>query len=124
MPKLEKLHTPGVLEFCASRNLTNGQLDGYSMEQGDIQSCTTSRWLTDGSDHNRKKNSSMWSDDVLSVLFYFLAAVPTLKVSLLCLRIIKLFLLSLKHFCWPLEVGFTTWLLQQIEQIMVISENI
>ncbi len=40
-----------------------------------------SRWLTDGSDHNRNYTFSMWPDNDLSFLCYFLEAIPSLKVS-------------------------------------------
>ncbi len=47
----------------------------------DLQRCANSRWLTDGSDHNSNNNSSMWPDNMLAVLSYFFAAIPTLNVS-------------------------------------------
>ncbi len=40
-----------------------------------------SRWLTDGSDHNRNYNFSMWLDNVAAILCYFLVAIPLLKLS-------------------------------------------
>ncbi len=65
------LHIPGFLKFCSSRTLTsgrnsserNGQLDGYLVRQCCFEvllRCTTSRWLTDGSDRHRINNFSMW----------------------------------------------------------------
>ncbi len=39
-----------------------------------------SRWLTNGSDHNRNYNFSMLSDNDLSILCYFPAAITSLKV--------------------------------------------
>ncbi len=47
----------------------------------DLQRCANSRWLSDGSDHNSNKDSSMGPDNVLTALCYFLAALPKLKVS-------------------------------------------
>ncbi len=75
----------GFLKFCASGNGENGQLEGHSTEQcisRDIQRCTNSRWLTDVSKHNRNNHLSIRPDVVLPALCYFLAAIPTLKVSL------------------------------------------
>ncbi len=80
----------GVYYFF-SRNRTsgmnnaswNGQPEGYCSRQcvfEDLQRWTTSRRLTDGSDYNRNNNSSMWPDNVLTVLCYFLAAISMLKV--------------------------------------------
>ncbi len=40
----------------------------------DLQRCAKSRWLTDGSDHNRNNNFLMWPDNVMTILCYFLAA--------------------------------------------------
>ncbi len=47
----------------------------------DIQRCADSRWLTDGPDNNRNYNLSMWPDNVPTILCYFFAAIPLLKVS-------------------------------------------
>ncbi len=74
----------------SSRNLTcvrnnserNGQLEGYSERKcvsEDLQRCANSRCPTNGSDHNRNNNFSMWADIVLC---YFLVAIPAMKVSL------------------------------------------
>ncbi len=90
--KIEMLHIPGFPKFCFSRNLTvgrkdgerNGQLESCSAREcafEDLQRCANSKWLTDGFDHNRNNNSSMWSDNVLAVLCYILAAIPMPKVS-------------------------------------------
>ncbi len=85
--KLEMLHIPGFLKFCSPRNLTsrgNRQREGFSAMQRvfeNLQRCANSSWQTDGPDHNRNNNSSMWPDNVLTVLCYSLAALPTLKVS-------------------------------------------
>ncbi len=40
-----------------------------------------SRWLTDGSDHNRNYNFSMRLDNVPTILCYFLVAISSLKLS-------------------------------------------
>ncbi len=55
--------------------------NGRQCDFENLQRCANSRWLTDGSDHNRNYNFSMWPDNDLSVLCYFLAAIPSLKVS-------------------------------------------
>ncbi len=58
--------------------------EGYSARQGafeDLQRCANSRWLTDGFDHNRIYNFSMWPDNVLTILCCFLASVSSRKVS-------------------------------------------
>ncbi len=58
--------------------------EGFSARQcvcDELQRCADSRWLIDGSDHYRNNNSSMWPDNVLTVLGYSLAALPTLEVS-------------------------------------------
>ncbi len=90
--KWEMLHIPGFLKFISSQNLSSGrsngernrQLEGCSARQynfEDLQRCANSSWLTDGSDHNRNYNFSMWPHSDLSILCYFLAAVPSLKFS-------------------------------------------
>ncbi len=76
------LHVQGFLKFLNGEG--NGKLEGYSAGQcdfEDLQRCANSRWLTDGSDHSSNYNFSVWSDDDLSILCYFLAAIPSLKVS-------------------------------------------
>ncbi len=76
------IHIPGLLKFCSSRNLTSGKnygertghLEGYSSRQcaiEDTQRCANSRWLTDGYEHNRNLNLSMWPDNVKTTLCYF-----------------------------------------------------
>ncbi len=40
-----------------------------------------SRWQTDGSDYNKNGNLSMWPNNVLTILYYKSAALPSLKVS-------------------------------------------
>ncbi len=100
------LHIPGFPKFCSSRNLTSGrnsgerkgQLEGYSSRQcafDDLQRCANSRWLT-GHDHNRNYNFSMWPDNVPTILCYFLAAFPSLKVSLHAYGINHMFTLLFK----------------------------
>ncbi len=79
------LHIGEFLKFCSSHLTSgrnngeiNGPLEGYSARQcvfEDLQRCANSRWLTNGSDHNRNNNN------VLTILCYFLAAIPSLKVS-------------------------------------------
>ncbi len=62
-----------------------GLLEGYFTEKcisGDLQRWTNSRWLTDGSDHNRNNNATIWP----TIFYDFLAAIPMLKVPQLCLR--------------------------------------
>ncbi len=57
----------------------NGHLERNSARQcdfEDLQRCANSRWLTDGSDHNRNYDLSMWLDNDLSILCYFLATFP------------------------------------------------
>ncbi len=44
------------------------------------------RWLTYRSDHPSNTNSSMWPDNVLTVLSYFFAETQMLETLLLCLR--------------------------------------
>ncbi len=69
--KLEMLHIPGFLKFYSSRHLTseknngkrNSELEGFSARQctfDDFQRYANSRWLTEGTDHNRNNNFSMW----------------------------------------------------------------
>ncbi len=75
------VYIPGFLKFSSSRNLTSGrnncerneQLEGYSARQcdfEDLQWCADSRWLTNGSDHNRNYNFSMWPDNDLPILLF------------------------------------------------------
>ncbi len=59
---------------------TTGRLLRETMCFEDIKRRTISR-----SDHNRDNNSSMWPDNVRTILCYFLAALKTLKISELCL---------------------------------------
>ncbi len=54
-----------------------------------------SRWLTDGSGHNRNNNHTMWPEHVLTVLGYFLAAISILKVSLYVYGIKRVYFTSL-----------------------------
>ncbi len=72
--KLEMLAIPGFMKFCSTRNLTIGRNNGI--------------WKANLRDnvflmaaHNRNTNPPMWPDNVLTVFCYFLAAIPTLKVS-------------------------------------------
>ncbi len=75
------LGIPEVLFFTKSHKWkklrrtkwTTGRLLHEAMHFEDIQRRTTSRWLTDGSDHNRNNNSLMRPGNV--------AALPTLKIS-------------------------------------------
>ncbi len=46
----------------------------------DSQRCAESRWLTDGTNNHRNYNLSMWPDNILTILCYFFAAIPSLKV--------------------------------------------
>ncbi len=75
-----------VMVFTKSYNgERNGRPEGYSARQcafEDLQRCADSRWLTDGLDHNTAYNFSMWPDNVLTILYYLLAAIPSLKNSL------------------------------------------
>ncbi len=62
----------------------NGQREGFFVRQcvfEDLQRCANSRWMTGGSDHNRNNKSSMWPDNILTILCYYLAALHTMKVS-------------------------------------------
>ncbi len=80
------LHILGILEFYSSRNVTCGRNNSGRNEQmkgflearhcvfEDLQRCANWRRLTDGSDHSRNINPSMWPNNVLTVLCYFLSA--------------------------------------------------
>ncbi len=46
----------------------------------DLQLCANSRWLADGSDHDRNNDFLMWPNNVLTILGYVLAEIPSLKV--------------------------------------------
>ncbi len=77
------LHIPGFLKFCGRNNgERNRQLEGYSARHCAFEErCANSRWLSNGSDHNITYNYFMWPDSILTILCYFLAAIPLLKVS-------------------------------------------
>ncbi len=103
--KLEMMHIPGFLKFCFSRNLTvgrndgerNGQLEGYSTRQcvfEDLQRCANSKWLTNGSDHNRNNNSSLWPDCTL----LFPCSNSYAKSFVICLRNKSMFTLLTLHY--------------------------
>ncbi len=78
------LHIPWFLKFCSLRSVNSGSnsSERYGKREGYLAiQCAISRWLTRGSDRNRNINSYMWPENVLTVLCYLPAAIPTLKVS-------------------------------------------
>ncbi len=75
-------HYPKRMILAPAFNYNMEEMDNWKATPRDNVRQSLQQWANlKWSDHNRSNNSSVWHENDLTVLCYFIAEIPTLKVS-------------------------------------------